>query len=312
MLDFAYVITSPRLLYLGAVGSAMIWAGVPIFLWTKLAARLWPRALAVAVILAILGFNVAYVRQKMELANAIATPLWQAARAAEGRAAEGGAASTSLLYLNVPAWVAPKKPVYRVGTEGLTFIPEYVRVQDFVYVTTGVEPKIRSVTFDPAKQDWDAHIGYAGNGVDWEGLTKRIRRVDGVYVTTYAPDGLRFLQAGGLEATDTPPDADAAVARFGNQILLLDYQIESSGGELVLDLWWYGKEVPANDVTVFVHVVDQAGQLVAQGDGYPLLGLFPPLRWQPGDLVHDVRSSTGRDSRWPTMRSRSFRREPVY
>jgi hypothetical protein len=62
-----------------------------------------------------------------------------------------------------------------------------------------------------------------------------------------------------------------------------------SGGELVLDLWWYGKEVPANDVTVFVHVVDQAGQLVAQGDGYPLLGLFPPLRWQPGDLVHDVR-----------------------
>ena len=32
--------------------------------------------------------------------------------------------------------------------------------------------------------------------------------------------------------------------------------------------------------------------MIAQGDGYPLLGLFPPQRWLPGEQIHDVRYIT--------------------
>jgi hypothetical protein len=287
MLDFGYVITSPRLLYLGAVGSVLLWAGIPVLLWIKLPTRRWAKALAVATIGGILLFNVAYVRHRMDMANTLSAPLWQAARAAETRGD-----SSSLLYLNVPAWIAPKEPVYRVGTEGLTFIPGYVRIQDFVYVTTGVEPEIRSFMFDPAKQDWDQYIGYAGTELDWEGLAEEIRWADAVYLTSYSPASLSFVEAGALESSATPPDLEAAVARFHDQILLLDYQILPSNEELALHLWWYALEVPGGDVTVFAHVYDASGQLVTQADGYPLLGLLPTGLWQAGDLVHDIRYIT--------------------
>jgi hypothetical protein len=288
MLDFSYVITSPRLLYLGAVGSALQWAGIPVWLWLKLPTRRWVKVVAVAGAIGMLGFGIVYVQQRMTLAREVAEPLWQAAEAAVAHGA-----SSELLYVNVPAWVAPKEPIYRIGTEGLTFIPEYVRVQDFAYVTTGVEPRIRSVVFDPAKQDWKAYIGYAGSAVDWNGLAKRIRRVEAVYVTTYPSEGLRFSKAGDLEESVERPDTSTAPVRFGDaaptEILLLDAQSEPSNEQLVLHLWWYCQAAPGQDITVLVHVYDEQGQLVAQGDGYPLLGLFPPVYWQPGDLVHDIR-----------------------
>ncbi len=284
MLDFSYVITSPRLFYLGAVGSALLWAGVPLFLWTRRPARWWSRVLAVVATLGMLVFNTNYVRQRIVLADSVAQPLWQAVRAAEARGE-----SSELLFVNVPAWVAPKEPTYRIGTEGLTFIPGYVRVQDFVYVTGGVEPRIRSVIFDPAKQDWQAFIGYGGNPVDWNGVAKRIRRVDAVYSTTYSSEGLRLSRAGALEATDHVPDPDSVLAAFGDQIQLLESQVEDLGNKVVLDLWWYSHQVPQDDLTVFLHLYDAAGNLVAQADGYPLLGLYPPTSWQPGDLVHDIR-----------------------
>ncbi len=283
-LDFAYVITSPRILYLATVGCSMIWAGIPVFLWTHLPARWWPRVLAAAGVVGLLAFNGAYVRQKMVLAEEVAAPLWQAVDAA---AVEGSA--ISLLYLNVPAWVAPKEPVYRVGTEGLTFIPEYVRVQDFVYVNGRVEPEIEAAIFEPTQKEWRAYVGYAGTGLSWDELTQQIRRVDGVYLTTYPDGGLRFVEAGGLEPAVTPVGSGAAEARFGDQIALLKDQVEVSGDQLLIKLWWQCLSTPQQDVTVLLHVYDASGQLVTQADGYPLAGLFPAQRWQPGDVVRDVR-----------------------
>jgi hypothetical protein len=283
MLDFSYVITSPRLLYLGGAGAALVWGGIPVLLYTKLPSRSWLKALAVAGLLGMLVFNVAYIRDKMALAGVIARPIWQAAQAA---AVHGK--SASLLYLNVPAWIAPKKPIYRVGTEGLTFIPQYVRVQDSVYVNASVEPRIRAFMFDSVKQEWDAYIGYAGAGLDVAALAKEIRRADAVYLTTYASDGLRFVEAGAVEGSE-PVTLNTAGARFGEQILLVKHQAELSESELLLKLWWQAGQVPQGNVTVFAHIYDQAGQLLTQGDGFPLAGLFPPGEWQPGERVRDVR-----------------------
>ncbi len=283
-LDFAYVITSPRLLYLGAVGAALLWAGVPVLLWTRLPSHWWAKALALAGALAMLAFNTVYVRDKMALATTVAPPLWQAAQAIDGYDEDD-----TLLYLNVPAWIAPKQATYRVGTEGLTFIPEYVRPQDFVYVNSGKEPEIQAAMFDPAKQDWPDYIGYAGEGLDWDVLADAIRWVDGVYLTTYAPGDLRFVAAGALEDTGSQEQGYTPLAHFDDKIWLSDVQTATAQDELVLTLWWYSPQTPTGDPTVFLHVYDGAGQLVAQGDGYPVAGLFPPRYWRPGDLIRDIR-----------------------
>jgi len=287
MLDFAYVITSPRILYLGAVGSVLLWAGVPVFLWSKLPNRWWPKALVVVAVVGMLALGVAYVRQKMTLASAVAKPLWKAVQVIEEQEQPA-----PVLYLNVPAWVAPKESTYRVGTEGLTFIPEYVRVRDFVYINADQDPRIRTRIFDPVKQDWEAYIGYAGNSLDWNGLEKEIRRGIGVYLTTYSEDGLGFVEAGALEQSGAELSSDGAFGRFGDQVVLLKHEVETTGNDLVVTLWWDAQQVSEEDTTVFLHVYDEAGQLVAQGDGYPLQGLFPAQRWQPGDVVRDVRYLT--------------------
>jgi hypothetical protein len=283
-LDFAYVITSPRILYLSAAGSAMLWAGIPVLLWTRVPARWWRRFIAIACAAAMLAFGAHYVRDKMALAGTMQQPLWQAARAAESH--DG---SSSLLYVNVPIWIAPKEPTYRVGTEGLTFIPEYVRVQDFAYVNTGIDTPIKAVMFDPLKQDWEAYIGYAGSGLSQAALATEIRQADGVYLTTYSPDGLNFLSAGRVEPASVPSSGMDELASFGNGILLTDAKVAHDDALLRADLWWYVQTRPDTDITVFLHVYDEGGRLVAQGDGYPLSGLFPPAEWQPGEGIHDVR-----------------------
>ncbi len=40
----------------------------------------------------------------------------------------------------------------------------------------------------------------------------------------------------------------------------------------------------------FPHLYDQAGGLVAQGDGYPLMGASLPTYWRPGDVWRDLRA----------------------
>lgn len=286
MLDFAYVINSPRILYLGAVGSALLWAGVPVFLWLKLERRWWATVTAIAVLVAVLVFSSAYVRQRMMWAEAVGQSLWGTVHAAEEKGV-----GASLLYLNVPVWVAPKEPTYRVGTEGLTFIPDYVRIQDFVYVNgrwdARGEPEIRSRSFDPTKQDWEAYLGYESDSSSWEQLPEEIRAADGAYLTSYAADELGFVEAGAVQASSA--ESDEIEARFGEAIWLQEAEVLLTEGQIEAHLWWATQQPATGDVTVFMHVYDASGQLVAQADGYPLAGLLPPWLWQAGDLVHDVR-----------------------
>jgi hypothetical protein len=284
MLDFSYVITSPRILYLAAVGSALIWAGLPVFLWLRLPSRWWSRVLPSVLAVGVLTFGIAYVRDKMIMARTAAAPLWQAALAAQI-----GEGSRNLLYLNVPAWIAPKEATYRIGTEGLTFIPQYVRVEDFVYVMGATETSVQAFRFDPVAQDWEDYIGYAGDALEWDALTEEIRRASSVHRTTYTPQGLDFVEAGSVEPTDNRQNTLPVLASFAEQILLLDYHTIRTEDGLSLVLSWSSDQVPDRDLTAFVHVYDELGQILAQADGYPLLGLYPPARWRTLDIVRDIR-----------------------
>jgi hypothetical protein len=290
MLDFAYVITSPRLLYLGGAGSAMLWAGAVILLWVRQPARWWLRAVAIAVMTAVLAFSMVYVRDKMQMAQAVTRPIWQIVEAAQRATEEAaGGDRPSMLVLNAPSWAAPRQPAYRIGTEGLTFIPEYVRVQDSVYVNGGVEPRVRAFMYDPVKEEWTDYIGYAGDSLGPDGVAGEIRRADAVYIMGYGQESLRLEGVGGLERAPELAGSGDAVATFGEDIALVDHALRLEGPALVVTLWWRIDQVPEGNVTVFLHVYDDEGNLVAQKDGAPLSGLFPPQYWLPGDVIRDVR-----------------------
>lgn len=62
-----------------------------------------------------------------------------------------------------------------------------------------------------------------------------------------------------------------------------------SGGALTLAFHWKAAAEVDTDYSVYVHVVNQQGELVAQDDGYPRAGRSPTSGWQIGDTIVDVR-----------------------
>ena len=80
-------------------------------------------------------------------------------------------------------------------------------------------------------------------------------------------------------------------ARLGQAITLVGADLSATrleaGGTLTVTLVWQGEEAVTANYTVFVHLLDQQGQLVAQADAPPLGGAYPTAYWMAGDVVRD-------------------------
>ena len=96
-------------------------------------------------------------------------------------------------------------------------------------------------------------------------------------------------------------------ANFGEQIELLAYKAvgaegqEASSGTAVsvqpgttldVTLYWQARRPPDNNYTVFVHLLDQAGQLVVGHDSQPMAARYPTRLWTPAETVFDPHSLT--------------------
>jgi len=88
----------------------------------------------------------------------------------------------------------------------------------------------------------------------------------------------------------TPSSAET-IARFGNLALLSRFDISSdevaAGRPLTLTLKWIALGQADRDLTLFAHLINEAGQAVAQHDKQPLDGQFPTTRWQAGTQFTD-------------------------
>ncbi|MCS7261240.1 MAG: hypothetical protein NZ765_10735, partial [Anaerolineae bacterium] len=80
------------------------------------------------------------------------------------------------------------------------------------------------------------------------------------------------------------------VALFEEGIVLvgfdvrLDEALSASSPWLRVTVFWQATQQPRRDLTVFVHLYDAAGQLVASHDGPPVYGYLPTTRW-PVDVI---------------------------
>ena len=75
-------------------------------------------------------------------------------------------------------------------------------------------------------------------------------------------------------------------ADFGGLIRLAGYSYSSDR----LTLCWAAEQTMTVDYTVFIHVVDSAGQVVGSADGQPRSGQYPTSAWAPGETVSDTHS----------------------
>jgi hypothetical protein len=99
------------------------------------------------------------------------------------------------------------------------------------------------------------------------------------------PAGCRLLQ----------PSTEA-LAQFGDGLSLIAADAQRAGDVTTITLDWHLQAPLPEDSTIFVHLVNGAGQLVAQADGTPVAGAAPLRLWQAGDAWRDVRHVTVRDA----------------
>jgi hypothetical protein len=85
-----------------------------------------------------------------------------------------------------------------------------------------------------------------------------------------------------------------AEADFAGLISLLAYEIlEGEEGNLSMVLYWRCLERMENDYTVFVHLLDDEGNIIAQGDSPPVQGHYPTTMWAVGEMVRDEHPLVG-------------------
>lgn len=107
----------------------------------------------------------------------------------------------------------------------------------------------------------------------------------GVFVSYRLPDAraversLEHLQTKAALANGFPADLPAS---FGGHLAFLGYEwLERDGESVGLLTYWRVEDPPPARVKIFVHLLDESGERVAQDDG---LG-SPPQGWVRGDLI---------------------------
>jgi hypothetical protein len=83
-----------------------------------------------------------------------------------------------------------------------------------------------------------------------------------------------------------------ASASFGERVALTGYSIfpqnPAAGEEWQIGLVWRPLRRMSSDYTVFAHLVDDRGKVIAQADGPPVEGGYPTSLWRVGEQILDV------------------------
>jgi len=100
--------------------------------------------------------------------------------------------------------------------------------------------------------------------------------------------GLGLVRVGASKDSAIPPDEQIGNEPvFGDAIRLDGLQLDIDEGFLHIRTWWHAIAPLESNYTVLVHVYDDEGVLLANGDTPPLHGGFPTSLWEPGDAVMD-------------------------
>jgi len=103
-------------------------------------------------------------------------------------------------------------------------------------------------------------------------------------------DGVPYAWLYSSLPVDAAPEHGLAV-RLGDRIHLLGYDLRAvqvaPGDGVPLVLYWQAEEPVTDDLSVFVHLLDPAGELAWQDDGAPAHGARPTWGWAAGETVAD-------------------------
>lgn len=106
-------------------------------------------------------------------------------------------------------------------------------------------------------------------------------------LATFERQGRSLVEISPAEADLSPPHA-IPPANLGNLAELYGYGLAAEDGALNVTLYWRALAPFPQDYTVFVHLIDPAGQRIAQADAAPWWQVpIPTTTWRPGETLPD-------------------------
>lgn len=277
-LGYNYLSAAPRTLMLSSAGMAWLWADV----FTRIVdrARTAPARLVVAaVLIGLLGQNILFIQEQLRYFQ-LAGTLIQQTVAATVAANDRGQAAT---FINLPVWLAAQKVQYAIGQEGVVLAPAPDKLDTLVTVHTGRPAKMNALRIEAIRSNTPYYAGLLKVPSDWGGLATSGGQV---FVTRYSTETIRLEPAGVLGVTST---VTAPLAHFGQSLALHAASAMTTPDGVQVDLTWQVTQPLTDSVTVFVHVLDANGQLIAQADGDPIAGTWPFDQWPINLVMRDIR-----------------------
>ena len=118
------------------------------------------------------------------------------------------------------------------------------------------------------------------------GLRVRIEDTGGAEVFEGEVGWLKSPPAVTVPPDATPLDVDAGFARLAGYTLSPEPPLQP-GQPLTLTLYWAVQAPADRDWSIFVHLLDEAGERIAQGDGQPFNARYPSTAWGAGEIIPD-------------------------
>jgi 4-amino-4-deoxy-L-arabinose transferase-like glycosyltransferase len=111
----------------------------------------------------------------------------------------------------------------------------------------------------------------------------------GVLVPAFAAP--RPLRQAVIEGIPRPMGHPSGIV-FGDKARLLGYEVRPQqvdpAGNVEVTVYWQALAQTDQNLVVFVHILSDAGTVIAQRDTYPGLGRYPTTAWEPGVVFADT------------------------
>jgi hypothetical protein len=279
--DFVYNEYAPRLLYLAGCGAciaiaAIVGRGVAAAHFTL------KRVAAFGLIALMLLQSTLFVFRRQGLHDEAFALLAQ-----ENNALLAPRAGQAL-FINTVELFTFKDQEFPLGWFGALVSPWHNRiVTDLHLRALNADWVIDPTHAQPVQDQARLKLEFHGQPLPLDQLQTAILSATQVFRVEIPRGDLHLFQIGQIAHGAAPPESFVASWPDGGQ--LISATINSEAGAPVLNLDWFVGGAIDPDVTVFVHVLNDAGQVVAQADGDLVGGYVPIGLWQPNDRVYERR-----------------------
>lgn len=282
-----YLYGSPRLHYLPAVGAALFWSLPVLALFHAGVNKTWwppvRAGLAGLYTLAIIFPPLSFINCELDFYAEAGSIIDQMRNLASTAPAD-----QDLLFINVPFFFSSTaeypqgcRNVYPWTPVGAVVIPPYATSRDFIRFNGGPDRHSAAAVVPEYAPGWNSH----GQEMSLADVRARLGEA-AVFVFDLNSSSFFDLTAAwqpGQIQNEKP------LATFDERISLVETGAveQAESNQFLVTLKWQILEKPDAPVAAFVHLYNQAGQLVAQHDGPPAQNFVPFDAWQPGDLISD-------------------------